>query len=56
MSIILADNEQRKGQALFIHSILRAGYALTDRREQKGSVLAWYPSGRLRTLLTMKGM
>ncbi|HPK27047.1 MAG TPA: hypothetical protein PKZ40_04820 [Anaerolineaceae bacterium] len=35
MSIILADNEQRKGQALFIHSILRAGYALTDRREQR---------------------
>ena len=28
MSTILADYEQRKGQALFIHSILRVGYAL----------------------------
>ncbi len=35
MSIILADNEQRKGQALFNHGTLRVGSALRDRREQR---------------------
>ena len=53
------ENMETYGQT-HSHGTLRAGFALRDRREQctqetgendKNSVLAWYPTGRLRTLL-----